>query len=100
MVTGHLVGQLAGKHGRLDEGFFALLLLDLLPVLVYVLCTHRPKTVMVCGFGVFAPMAAGWALLKIEDGNQFAGVWVVYGWTLALVVATAGAMHDHVRRPV
>ena len=98
VLTGHLAGQLAAKGGRLDEGFFALLLLDLLPVLVYGACTRRPATVVVCGYLVFAPVAAGWALLTIESGNQLAGVWVVYGWTLALAVATAGALHDHVVR--
>ncbi len=53
---------------------------------------------VVCGCLVFAMVAAGWTMLMIEDGNQFAGVWVVNGWMLAMVVATAGAMHDHARR--
>ena len=95
IVTGHVAGQLAGMHGRLDDGFFALLLLDLLPVLVYAIGTRRPRTVVVCGCLLFAMVAAGWTMLMIEDGNQFAGVWVVTGWMLAMFVATAGALRDN-----
>jgi hypothetical protein len=95
VVTGHAVGQLLGKHGRLDDGFFALLLLSLLPVLIYAIGTRQPTTVVVCGSLVFVVTASGWALLLAENGNQFAGVWVMLGWMLALVVATAGTLRDN-----
>ncbi len=62
VVTGHVAGQLAGMHGRLDDGFFALLLLDLLPVLVYAIGTH----------GAHAPWwsAAAWCSRWSPQGGR------------------------------
>ncbi len=43
-------------------------------------------------------MAAGWVLFVVEDGNQFAGVSVVFSWILALAVAGAGGIRDLAHR--
>ena len=47
------------------------------------------------GYLLFAAVATSWALFHIEDGNQFAGVWVFFGWMLALAVAGSGAVRDY-----
>lgn len=90
IVTGHLFVQFAASRGVLDTGFVVLLLADLLPVGIYSFGTRRPDTVMVRGYVLFTVVAGSWMLLWIEDGNQFAGMWVFIGWMVALVIAAGG----------
>jgi hypothetical protein len=98
VATGHAVVQFGRPGAAVDGGFVLFLLAGLLPAGIYVAGTRQPGTVLVSGYCVFAFTAAAWALFGIEDGNQFAGVWVFMGWALAAASATAGAMYDWVRR--
>lgn len=95
VVTGHLVVQFGRRSSEVDAGFLVLLVADLVPVCIYVVGVRRPGTVMVSGYLLFAIVAASWALFRLEDGNQFAGVWVLFGWMVALAVAGAGAVRDY-----
>lgn len=100
IMTGHLVVQFAASRGELDSGFVVLLLADLLPVGIYSFGTRRPDTVVLRGYALFTVVAGSWMLVWIEDGNQFAGMWVLLGWMVALVIAAGDrAATAPARRP-
>src|SRR5205085_10783642 len=82
IVTAHV--RLWGRRGGgVDPVFVFWLLVDLLPAIVYAAGVRRPGTVLIGGLGVLGLVAAGWSLLALEHGNQFALLWVFMTWALA-----------------
>lgn len=72
--------------------FFALLLLDGVPGLVYLLGVRRWRTVVACGSALCAMSAVPWALMLVGVKPALIGVFL--GFPVLLILCITGALAD------
>lgn len=96
VVAGHLSVQLSGSHhGSLDGGFFAFLLLDLLPAIILAAGARRRSTVAACGFTMFVLTQLAWLGYVAGRHDPLAGIWVGFAFLVNLLLAIIAVANDH-----